>query len=396
MSIGNNVKPLAEAKAHLIKRIPWENLADDNDDMSDAQLKQSAEERRQQIIEWEKTHPNISTFNSLPWNTPNRITWEQIAPMMDISKTQKKKIVKMGTEGLSEGKDYAVVYNQNGVKCYAILTFEGSLAIANKNTGGVQGKWCTAWSKYNGFFTKYTYQGLLLFYWVTPTSKYALVSVDGEISRDFPGGRLPNGRHVGPRRMAFWSADNKDMSGNEFTNAIGVDRATVEDIVRQSYPQYYPMVKANGAKGHWCTIQDYDDELLEVPNVVGVIKSWRSNFLAQDPPDGKAGWVYYKAHKDGADSNAGDIGMETTNPTVLEDCTEIWLEPLDDWDRQIPPWNSPPPVPNRDEGPAMIHYSFASGKKVKDEEKWYSNGQEIQNPSQMTEGANLMKMLLNY
>jgi len=67
------------------------------------------------------------------------------------SKSDIKKARKQGIKGLKEGKDYIQLNLPTNPKeptfAYIPLTYEASLTIANIKFGGVEGKWCTAWTK---------------------------------------------------------------------------------------------------------------------------------------------------------------------------------------------------------------------------------------------------------
>jgi len=147
------------------------NYLQENKDRIVNQLPKLSSEEKEEVKRYFNSHANFE--NQVDWNKSNweNLTFEYFIQnfINNPSKTSVKKAVKTsGIKGLTEGKDYILVYRgeyfryadslqkEDGnkeytgiIEGYIPLSWEAAQRIASKNIGSdqVEGKWCIAWQK---------------------------------------------------------------------------------------------------------------------------------------------------------------------------------------------------------------------------------------------------------
>ena len=173
------LEKLLEKKDHLIKKLT--SLTD---------------EQKQQAIDFFNKYPNYE--NEIDWNRKD-LTWEDFDAVINKSrdtKSQIKKAVKKGIEGLQEGEDYIYLgtfkYEGSDVDAYMPLNWKGSRVLASDQVppllstefdGFTGAKWCIAYQKTDRYWNNYTGSGdwfIFLLGEKVPTKKIAL-----QLSKDF-------------------------------------------------------------------------------------------------------------------------------------------------------------------------------------------------------------------
>ena len=173
------LEKLLEKKDHLIKKLT--SLTD---------------EQKQQAIDFFNKHPNYE--NEIDWNRKD-LTWEDFDAVINKSrdtKSQIKKAVKKGIEGLQEGEDYIYLgtfkYEGSDVDAYIPLNWKGSRVLASDQVppllstvfdGFTGAKWCIAYQKTDQYWNSYTGRGdwfIFLLGEKVPTKKIAI-----QLSKDF-------------------------------------------------------------------------------------------------------------------------------------------------------------------------------------------------------------------
>ena len=173
------LEKLLEKKDHLIKKLT--SLTD---------------EQKQQAIDFFNKHPNYE--NEIDWNRKD-LTWEDFDAVINKSrdtKSQIKKAVKKGIEGLQEGEDYIYLgtfkYEGSDVDAYIPLNWKGSRVLASDQVppllstvfdGFTGAKWCIAYQKTDQYWNSYTGRGdwfIFLLGEKVPTKKIAI-----QLSKEF-------------------------------------------------------------------------------------------------------------------------------------------------------------------------------------------------------------------
>jgi len=140
---------LTEKKDHLIKKIP--ELSDDE---------------KSKVIDWFAKHPNRE--NEINWNNVNDLKYSDFEVLMKTeSKTGRKNKVKVnGLQGLLEGTDFGLAYEDENIIGLVPFHYEASKLLASKYVGKVEAKWCTAYQKTDQHWKEYTQQGITFIYFI--------------------------------------------------------------------------------------------------------------------------------------------------------------------------------------------------------------------------------------
>ena len=168
---------LLEKKDHIIKKM--NHLTD---------------EQKQIAIDFFTKHPSYESELGTKWNSPN-LSWEDLEKVIykpRTSKSQIKKVVKKGIEGIEEGKDYLLlgegIFHNSPFQMYQPLTWAGSRVLAsNKVLPNVEtdsrnerysgAAWCISYQKDRSYWEKYLDKGnvfLFVFGESIPTHKVAI------------------------------------------------------------------------------------------------------------------------------------------------------------------------------------------------------------------------------
>lgn len=154
---------MLEKKDHIINKIP--NLTD---------------EQKKEIIAFFDKHPSYENELGTRWNKPNELTWddfEKIIYKNRDTKSQMKKAVKQGIEGIEEGKDYLDLGTYNHSKwgechIYIPLNWKGSRVLASDQVppqlktvyeGYTGARWCIAYQKEDKYWKDYSYHSFFAF-----------------------------------------------------------------------------------------------------------------------------------------------------------------------------------------------------------------------------------------
>ena len=117
-----NIDRLFEKKDHLIKRL---NLTDD---------------QKEKLISFFNKYPNFES--KIDWNNRN-LKWEDFSDLLANEGKSNSQVKKRGIEGLIEGTDYNIAFEDENQIMYEILTHRASRAIASDKVGNsTTGKWC--------------------------------------------------------------------------------------------------------------------------------------------------------------------------------------------------------------------------------------------------------------
>jgi len=140
---------LLEKKDHLIKKIP-----------------ELSEDEKSQVIDWFAKHPNRE--NEINWNNIKDLKYSDFEVLMKTeSKTGRKNKVKLnGLQGLLEGTDFGLAYEDENIIGIVPFHYEASKLIASKYVGKVEAKWCTAFQKTDKYWKDYTQQGITFIYFI--------------------------------------------------------------------------------------------------------------------------------------------------------------------------------------------------------------------------------------
>lgn len=141
-----------------------------------------SDEQKERLKTYFKKYPTSEA--KIDWNRKD-LSWEDFEPLLAREGKSKSQAKKKGLEGLQEGEDYEVVWQDtiNGVSVtvYYPLSFLGSETLANPKVEptGVTGKWCIAGGSYGPdnddlYFRDYVKRGYDFFFVFTDTDKYAI------------------------------------------------------------------------------------------------------------------------------------------------------------------------------------------------------------------------------
>ena len=174
---------LTEKKDHIINKM---NLTD---------------EQKALAIEFFNKHPNYESELGSKWNKPEEMTWEDLEAVINKprnTKSQIKKAVKRGIEGLTENVDYIFwgvhdIKDAGTVTMYQPLTWKGSRVLASDqvppqlNTvfdGYTGARWCISYQKTDNYWLSYKDRNEFLFVFGEdiPTKKLALQIERGEFN----------------------------------------------------------------------------------------------------------------------------------------------------------------------------------------------------------------------
>ena len=164
-----------EKKDHIINKLPI------------------TDEQKQIAIDFFNKHPNYESELGSMWNNPN-LSWEDLEKVIykvRDTKSQIKKAVKKGIEGIEEGVDYIdvgsyQVPNQEGTfQMYIPLTWKGSRTLASDNVppelhssqdGYTGAKWCISYQKSDEYWRSYSQDSFFVFVFSKdiPTKKLAV------------------------------------------------------------------------------------------------------------------------------------------------------------------------------------------------------------------------------
>ena len=113
---------LLESKDHLIDKL---NLDD---------------EKKRQLKAFFKKYPNYE--NKIDWNRKD-LSWKDFEGLLANEGKSKSQAKKTGITGLTEGKDYEILFSNDICTIYYPLTHLGSKVLADKKTAPfTTGKWC--------------------------------------------------------------------------------------------------------------------------------------------------------------------------------------------------------------------------------------------------------------
>ena len=181
------------------------------------------EEQKKEIIEFFNAHPQLNGVGE------GKIDWQKVGVLLKYEdfkkvmndylnrKHSKKKGELKGLDTLKEGVDYSIVYNNNGVIGYEVLTFKGSSTLASndvapevwsdvdesyRNAEGFKGnvirdftqkeidgktvyggaKWCTAYKSDSSHWKDYSEAKMKFVYLIgnVPTGKVAIAYLPKE------------------------------------------------------------------------------------------------------------------------------------------------------------------------------------------------------------------------
>jgi len=140
---------LLEKKDHLIKKIP-----------------ELSEDEKSEVIDWFSEHPNRET--EIDWNNINSLKFSDFEVLMKTeSKTGRKNKVKVnGLQGLLEGTDFGLAYEDENIIGLVPFHYEASKLLASKYVGKVEAKWCTAFQKTDKHWKEYIQHGITFVYFI--------------------------------------------------------------------------------------------------------------------------------------------------------------------------------------------------------------------------------------
>ena len=141
-------------------------------------------EQKEQLIQFFKKHPNYE--GKIDWNRKD-LKWDDFQELLSLEGTSRNSIKKYGKSGkaqiedLEEGRDYNILYEDDDITCYEVLTFKGSEVLAKPSTApeGVTGGWCIAGRNYSPgtgdqHWKRYTSEGKRFVFLFTRKEKWAL------------------------------------------------------------------------------------------------------------------------------------------------------------------------------------------------------------------------------
>lgn len=140
------------------------------------------EEKKQTLKDFFNKHPNYES--QIDWNRRD-LSWSDFEDLLATEGKSISQAKKKGIEGLTEGVDYNIVYQNSEGTLYEVLTHLASRILASPKVGvsSVTAKWCismnqpTYWKQYKG-------NGYQFFFWIksketVPQSKFRQSRDDG-------------------------------------------------------------------------------------------------------------------------------------------------------------------------------------------------------------------------